>query len=747
MSAAIKRAQLSYTELCQLKWMLGGLLTLVSLWTLLYVEVRSGLLVGITGAAILCAMAWPFWTERIPDLVWKFVTPALFVIITTDFLLSRPDIIPPLVRMIILLVLVRSVQGRRRREDLQLILLCLFMVMVAGVLTLSLTFGVQIFVFTPLAMGLLFLITLTENYERNGLSPARLWGAFRWDRFLSRIWQAQDFRLFAIAAGLFAGVMVVTSLIFVLMPRFRLDQAIPFLNVSTTRSKAGFSDRIEFGDVVDIIADESIALRVDLTRNVEKPDSPYWRMVVLDEYDNGAFQVSASARSSALSFSRSYFRVPDSPEEIGKAGVWTFYFEGGISKFLPAVGLLRSLRFQNRQSVEFNDLLQTVNTARIHSKVLFYQVESLVQEDSLPGAAEDRNLIGKSPLAVEMSRSRGTPFIPYPYTTLVVPGGPRNIETLSGIVREITGDQPLSAREFSARATAYLQQRHRYSLSSTIPTGDSDPLVRWLDSDQPGHCELFAGAFVLLGRRAGYPTRIVTGFKGGAWNGYENYYMVRNKNAHAWCEVFDGYGFWFRVDPTPGLDPAATDGTAGALSMIDRTWRAYLDSLRILWYRRIVNFNQEQQRELAGQLREASVGMVDTLRAGLRSLLASARAWIASLWSGSVWLLALRLLVLMGALWVVVRWLPRWIARLVRETGRRFGVEWSSDPIRQKAGRLLVRFRTTSPSRIPTGPMPPEEWDTVYRDLLTLRFGSRAQWPDPDGVFHQARGLLKRQLS
>ena len=80
-------------------------------------------------------------------------------------------------------------------------------------------------------------------------------------------------------------------------------------------------------------------------------------------------------------------------------------------------------------------------------------------------------------------------------------------------------------------------------------------------SKEDGHCELFAGAFTLLARTAGHPTRVVGGFVGGTWN--EDYLIVRNSNAHAWCEIFDGAESWLRVDPTMSA------GGAGGQSVLE----------------------------------------------------------------------------------------------------------------------------------------------------------------------------------
>jgi transglutaminase-like putative cysteine protease len=135
---------------------------------------------------------------------------------------------------------------------------------------------------------------------------------------------------------------------------------------------------------------------------------------------------------------------------------------------------------------------------------------------------------------------------------LSVPSGKKNTAALDSILGEVTAGERLSAGEFARRATAWLAKHHKYSTRTNVPAGAEDVLVRWLGSTAPGHCELFAGGFAMLARRAGFPTRVVTGFAGGNWNAFEGYFMVRNSDAHAWCEIFDERDCWVRVDPTPG---------------------------------------------------------------------------------------------------------------------------------------------------------------------------------------------------
>ena len=750
MSAAAKRGRLSFTELHQLKWVLGELMALISLWTLIFVDVRSGPLLAVTAGAILTILCVPSLPGRMASWVWMAITPALIVVITSDFLLSRPDIIPPLVRMIVLLVLVRCLQYRRKREDLQLVLLCLFMVVIAGVLTLSINFGFQLLMFTPVAMAYLFIVNLIDSSDGGGELPERLWENFRWGHFLGRVWHVQDFRLLALAVMLFVGVVGVSLLIFIFMPRFRLEQAIPFLQLSSRKSKSGFSDKVQFGEVVEIIEDNSVALRVDVENREDAPTNPYWRMVVLDEYFKNSFQMSLSAQKKNKVYSDSYFppRGRGKSADAGQStGHWTFYLEGGISKYLPLAGLYSGLRFQSRKDIEFNYLLRLLNTKIISSRVLFYQFDNVSPTEHLAATLEERNLADMDTVTVDMHSDYLTSNLSYPQTTLAVPASDGNLESLTRIVNDITQGENISAREFSTRTVKYLQERHYYSLSSTAPGGSRDIMVRWMDSNEPGHCELFAGAFTLLARMAGHPTRIVTGFKGGTWNGYENYYMVRNSDAHAWCEVFDGRNTWFRVDPTPGSGLEDSFGAVAGLRTlsIERNWRAYLDSLRILWYRRIVNFNKDQQQAIAGKFKYWGIAYLETVKEQFRGFISDIRSWISAPWDLRKSLLLLRNLSIAIGIWVLLRLFPRWLARLGGGTGRLFGLMLPRDPIRKKAGQFVVRFRARPPEIPQIYGISEDQWYYTYRDLLSLRFGDGFNRPDYRTVFRQARSLLKQK--
>jgi hypothetical protein len=100
-----------------------------------------------------------------------------------------------------------------------------------------------------------------------------------------------------------------------------------------------------------------------------------------------------------------------------------------------------------------------------------------------------------------------------------------------------------------SRIQSALQSNYRYSLTFARPrTGD--PLLDFLTHNPEGHCEYFASAFALLARSAGVPTRVVGGYYLKEYNPMGNYYIVREKHAHVWTEVWLN-DRWYTMDPTP----------------------------------------------------------------------------------------------------------------------------------------------------------------------------------------------------
>jgi transglutaminase-like putative cysteine protease len=99
----------------------------------------------------------------------------------------------------------------------------------------------------------------------------------------------------------------------------------------------------------------------------------------------------------------------------------------------------------------------------------------------------------------------------------------------------------------------FRNQGFRYSLSPG-EYGKND-LEEFLFHRRLGFCEHYAASFATLMRLAGIPARVVTGYLGGEYNEIGHFFLVRQADAHAWCEVWFPESGWQRIDPTAVVAP------------------------------------------------------------------------------------------------------------------------------------------------------------------------------------------------
>lgn len=171
------------------------------------------------------------------------------------------------------------------------------------------------------------------------------------------------------------------------------------------------------------------------------------------------------------------------------------------------------------------------------------------------------------------------------------------------------------------RALAFFRD-NPFAYSLTPPALPGDTVDDFLFTTREGFCEHFASSFVVLMRAAGVPARVVTGYQGGEYNGVGDYLVVRQRDAHAWAEVYLDARGWVRVDPTAavapervslgsldslprraGLSGLAPDGVASAL------WtrlRDTVDAAAYGWSQWVLGYSAQQQQRLL-----ADVGLDD----------------------------------------------------------------------------------------------------------------------------------------
>ncbi len=160
-----------------------------------------------------------------------------------------------------------------------------------------------------------------------------------------------------------------------------------------------------------------------------------------------------------------------------------------------------------------------------------------------------------------------------------------------------------------------------------------DGVDDFLFSTRRGFCEHYASAFAFLMRAAGVPARVVGGYLGGEANPVDDYWVVRQADAHAWTEIWQPGRGWVRVDPTAAAAPARIEsGLTGAvpagdplpaLPRIDAAWlrdiRYRWEALNNTWNQVVLGYNPDRQRDLLTWL-----GLPDADWRSLVALLAGA---------------------------------------------------------------------------------------------------------------------------
>lgn len=120
----------------------------------------------------------------------------------------------------------------------------------------------------------------------------------------------------------------------------------------------------------------------------------------------------------------------------------------------------------------------------------------------------------------------------------------------------------------------FLQNYHYNDAPGKVPAG-KDFVSYFLNESHEGYCTYFASAATLILRQAGIPARYVVGYavpkkmlESGQYVGEDNYgkavkdFVVTDKQAHAWVEIYeDGWG-WRPIDFTFQYSPDAAEGNS-----------------------------------------------------------------------------------------------------------------------------------------------------------------------------------------
>jgi protein-glutamine gamma-glutamyltransferase len=444
--------------------------------------------------------------------------------------------------------------------------------------------------------------------------------------------------------------------LFLLFPRMAPLWGVPNDGMGTS----GLSEEMRVGDIAELALDDSIALRVRFDGRPPPSGLIYFRGPVLSQFDGRQWQPLESGFPGNLRL-RSELRPGGEPVSYEvtmepNRRRWLFVLEAATTApELPG----------NR--VRMTDELQWVTQRPIGSLVR-YRAQSHLD-------------FGHGPLEASLGLQ----------DHLQLPPGfnPRTM-ALAQELRRTHGAGPEHAR---ALVDAVLDRLRTGGYVYTLEPGvygqhTADEF--WFDRKR-GFCEHIASAFVVLMRAMDIPARVVTGYQGGEMNGVDGYWTVRQRDAHAWTEVWlQGEG-WVRVDPTGAVFPgrvgsvlrlqAPTGAVAGVLQAaispnLMAQLRANWEALNNVWNQWVLNYTQDSQFNLLRSLGVASPSWQDLALVLLAVVVAVSLA-------GAAW-----------ALWERQRHDP-WIRLLLgaRKRLRALGVTSSErTPPRELAQQLRTRF-------------------------------------------------------
>jgi transglutaminase-like putative cysteine protease len=129
-----------------------------------------------------------------------------------------------------------------------------------------------------------------------------------------------------------------------------------------------------------------------------------------------------------------------------------------------------------------------------------------------------------------------------------LPALPASIEALA---RAVTSGAQSPLAQAELLVNWFRSGQFHYTLDPPATPAGTNPLVGFLTQTRAGSCEQFAGAYVVLARSLGLPSRVVVGFTAGHYSG-PGQVTIRGADAHAWPQVYLGpRAGWVSFEPTP----------------------------------------------------------------------------------------------------------------------------------------------------------------------------------------------------
>lgn len=312
--------------------------------------------------------------------------------------------------------------------------------------------------------------------------------------------------------------------LFFLFPKLAPLWKMPLSQSATT----GLSDEVKVGDIANLALSNEVAFRVEFDDASLTHSQLYWRTLVLDRFDGTKWFQKAPPIKYLEKFSR--FK----PAVSGVAIDYQVFAEPSYQHWLfsldvPLIKGTGSSQISMLQKSDYTLIAKLPITQTTTYQLTSYPNASLDYPSANQVALSNRNL------------------------RLPESSNPR-LQAEGKALREQFADQPQWQQKVVSHVLSrFRQQNYFYTLQPPLLSGNT--LDAFYFDQMAGFCEHYASSFAFLMRSAGIPARVVVGYMGGEYNQQGNFYTIRQRDAHAWTEVYYPDTGWVRVDPTAAVSP------------------------------------------------------------------------------------------------------------------------------------------------------------------------------------------------
>lgn len=296
----------------------------------------------------------------------------------------------------------------------------------------------------------------------------------------------------------------------------------------------------------------AISLGDDIVFTVDAPPDGfryYWRSRVFERYSNGQWSPSADLRITDRSppiqvrmssevigtsrrrveqrftvgaaSSRIFYAAPQ-PEAVDQSGRIDLIYTDGPDNTSMNVSVIRPLKVLRRgESYLATSMMSTASATQLRSAGTDY-----------PSWVSSANL-----------------FVGFPSA--------RVFEQARSIVVEAGAENPYDRAK---AIESWLRKNISYNETISAPPPGVDT-VEWVLFDaREGYCTYYATSMIVMLRHLGIPARLAAGFSQGEYDSDAEQFVVREREAHTWVEVyFPGFG-WIEFEPTAAQAPIHRDG-------------------------------------------------------------------------------------------------------------------------------------------------------------------------------------------